>query len=65
MSKQVFIVSDRAGEPRERTFRNVSSGGFSATVMSNSAYARASAKANTAIEKALQSPPAAKDQRKK
>jgi len=57
MSKQVFVVSDRSSDQPERTFRSVSSGGFSAVVMSNGAYARASAKANTAIAKALKSPP--------
>lgn len=57
MSKQVFVVSERSKDQSERTFRNVSSGGFSAVVMSNGAYNRASAKANTAIAKALQSPP--------
>lgn len=65
MSKQVFVVSDRSGDRSERTFRSVSSGGFSALVMSNGAYARASAKANNAIAKAIQSPPAVQVNRKK
>ncbi len=58
MSKPVFLVSDKPDDRSARPFRNVSSGQFSATVMSGAAYARASALANTALQKALRSPPA-------
>mgnify|MGYP003676049658 FL=1 len=61
MSKPVFLVSDKPDDRPVRTFRNVSSGQFSATVMSGTVYARASAMANTAIRKALRSPPALPD----
>lgn len=64
MSKPVFLVSDRPDARPGRTFRNISSGQFSATVMSGAAYARASAMANTAILKALRSPPALPDKKK-
>lgn len=64
MSKQVFVVSGRSGSASERTFRSVSSGKFSATVMSNGAYARASAKANSAIVEALRSPPVVSPKKK-
>jgi hypothetical protein len=64
MSKQVFVVSEKSDSRSGRTFRSASSGGFSAVVMSNGAYARASAKANTAISKALQSPPALPSKKK-
>lgn len=64
MSKQVFVVSEKTDIRPGRTFRNASSGAFSAVVMSNGAYARASAKANSAISKALQSPPALPDKKR-
>jgi len=57
MAKQAYVVSGRVGPTSGRPFRNVSSGAFSATVMSNDAYKRASAKANSAISQALRSPP--------
>lgn len=64
MSKQVFVVSGKPDSHAGRTFRSASSGRFSAVVMSNGAYARASAKANTAISKALQSPPSLPDKKR-
>lgn len=64
MAKQAYVVSGRVGPTSERTFRNVSSGAFSATVMSNDAYTRASAKANSAITQALRSPPAMPSKKK-